>query len=111
MPSIQDQWVMLCPAGTVSPGEMKAFSVDGKKIALFRDEDGTHYATTNICTHEYALLTDGWLEDGEIECPLHSGRFCIRSGKALCKPAEADLPTYAVKVESDSVFVALPSED
>ena len=111
MKSAQDQWVMLCSASDVSPGAMKGFSVAGKKIALFRDDDGTHYATTNICTHEYALLTDGWLEDGEIECPLHSGRFCIRTGKVLCKPATTDLPTYAVKIEDGSIFVALPCED
>ena len=51
-----------------------------KQLALYRSE-GEFYASDNVCTHAYALLSDGYLEDGCIECPLHQARFDIRTGK------------------------------
>jgi len=42
------------------------------------------------------VLSDGFVEDGKVECPLHQGQFDIRSGKALRAPATEDLRTYAV---------------
>ena len=60
-----------------------------------------------MCTHATGLLADGWVEDGEIECPLHQARFDIRTGKALCEPATEDLRTYPVKVEGGDVLIDL----
>ena len=62
-------------------------------------------ATDNICTHEYAQLHEGWLEDGCIECPLHAARFDIRSGKALCAPADVDLAVFEVKAEGEDLLI------
>jgi len=50
-------------------------------------------------------LTDGWLEDGCIECPLHAARFDIRTGKALCAPADVDLAVFQVKAEGDDLLI------
>ena len=68
---------------------------------------GEIYATHGICTHALALLSEGWVEDGKIECPLHQGQFDIRTGKALCAPLTQDLRTYAVRLEGDNIFVDL----
>ena len=68
---------------------------------------GEFFATDNVCTHAYALLSDGYLEDGCIECPLHQARFDIRTGQALCAPATLDLKTYPVKVEGEDVLVGI----
>ena len=53
------------------------------------------------------LLADGLVMDDVIECPLHQGRFDIRTGKALSAPVCVDLKTYETKVENDRVFVRL----
>ncbi len=50
-------------------------------------------------------LCDGWLEGFEIECPLHQGRFDIRTGKALCAPLVQDVRVYPLKIENGRVFV------
>ncbi|WP_322866629.1 FAD-dependent oxidoreductase [Aquicoccus sp. G2-2] len=78
--------------------------VDGLRIALWAI-DGEIYATGNICTHAFAYLTDGHVEDGCIECPLHQGVFDIRSGRALCAPVTKDIATYAVKQDDGFVWV------
>ena len=75
------------------------------EIALYHLPGGDYRATDNICTHEYAQLSDGWLEDGCIECPLHAARFDIRTGKALCAPAEGNLKVFELKVEGGDLLL------
>lgn len=101
-------WVPVAKAADIPPGEMHAAEVAGRKIAVFHLEDGGWYATSNICTHAFALLTDGWFDGTEVECPLHAGRFHVCTGKALGAPAEEDLAAYPVRVDGDAVLVGLP---
>ena len=49
---------------------------------------GRFYATADRCTHEEASLSDGWIQDGTIECPRHQGFFDIVSGKALTRSGD-----------------------
>lgn len=67
-------------------------------IAIFHTEDGNFYALQDECTHEVASLSDGWLEDCTVECPLHSSSFDLKTGKVLCMPATVDARTYKVSV-------------
>ncbi len=101
-----DNWVKVAAASAVPEGEMIAVDVEGRSIAVFHLGDGEWSATDNVCTHAFALLTDGWLEDGVIECPLHAGRFDCRTGKGLGEPIDQDLTVFRVKVEGDDVFVS-----
>src|SRR5579862_3848168 len=75
-------------------------------VALFRLGDEVH-ATSGVCTHQFALLSDGFVEaaDGSIECPLHQALFDIRSGKALCAPASEDLKVYPVRIDGSDVLI------
>jgi apoptosis-inducing factor 3 len=80
--------------------------VAGTPIALFRLGDEVH-ATSGACTHEFALLADGFVEtdDGSVECPLHQALFDIRTGKALCAPATENLKVYAVRIDGSDIFI------
>ena len=91
----------------VSAGESLPAQTANRKLAIFRLEDGSVHVTDNVCTHEYALLTDGWLEGCEIECPLHAGRFDLRTGKGLCAPIERDLTVYPVEIRDGAIYAAL----
>ena len=77
-----------------------------KQLALYRIE-GEFHASDNVCTHAYALLSDGYLEDGCIECPLHQARFDIRTGQAMCAPATSGIRVYPVKVEGQEIYANL----
>ncbi|HQN46955.1 MAG TPA: non-heme iron oxygenase ferredoxin subunit [Rugosibacter sp.] len=98
--------VKICKLGEVAPGEMKPVDVAGIKnpIAIF-NLDGTHYATSNICTHNIAMLTDGYFEGDIVECPLHGGSFSIKTGEPMSFPCEIPLQTYPVTVEGDDVYI------
>jgi naphthalene 1,2-dioxygenase system ferredoxin subunit len=53
------------------------------------------------------MLTKGEHKNGEIECPLHNGRFCVRTGEALGGPVWEDLKTYLTRTENGRVAVHL----
>lgn len=97
-------WHRVAKASAVREGEPISVTVGDLNIALCR-LGGAIHAIDNICTHEYACLTDGLVEDGEIECPLHQARFDIVTGKALTEPATVDLRVFEVKQDGDDVLV------
>ncbi|MGB6535646.1 MAG: Rieske 2Fe-2S domain-containing protein [Xanthobacteraceae bacterium] len=80
--------------------------VGGTPVALFR-LGGEIYATGGICTHEFGLLAEGYVEaaDGSVECPLHQACFDIRSGRALCAPARENLKVYPVKIDGSDILI------
>jgi 3-phenylpropionate/trans-cinnamate dioxygenase ferredoxin subunit len=75
-------------------------------IALFND-GGTFYALNDTCTHALASLAEGWAEYGEVECPLHSGRFDLRTGAAIGLPANRDTVAHRVEVVDGAVALLL----
>ena len=103
-------WHRVASVKSVPEGEMLATTVAGTKVAIYHLEDGTIWATGNVCTHEFALLTDGWLEGCEIECPLHAGRFDVRTGKGLCSPIERDVSTYPIEVRGEDLYILMPEK-
>ncbi len=66
---------------------------------------GRLYAIEDVCTHDGEALTGGPIDDGEIICPRHGARFCLRTGEALSPPAYEPVKTFDVKVEAGRVWV------
>lgn len=92
--------------GALELGEAEALAVEvaGKEIAVCRSEGQLH-AISNVCTHQYALLSDGYIEDGTIECPMHQARFDLKTGAALSAPASEPVKVYRVLVEDGKAWV------
>ena len=90
----------------VSPGEAKQYTVEGRPVALC-NVDGEFHAFEDICTHQFAYLTEGGMENGRIKCPLHGATFDIKTGEAKSLPAVKPVPKHEVKVEDGSVYIAL----
>lgn len=101
-----DDWRRVASRSEIKPGMVFATQIGDTPIAL-TEIDGNIYAVSDTCTHEFALLSEGFLEGEEIECPLHQARFDMRDGKCLVGPATQDLDTYEVKVEGDDVFAKM----
>ena len=99
-------WRRVARASELRPGEARRVVLDGIEIALC-NVAGELYAVDDVCTHAYASLSDGLLCGAEIECPLHGGRFDVKSGRALGGIVSEDLRRFALKVEGDDVFLAL----
>jgi 3-phenylpropionate/trans-cinnamate dioxygenase ferredoxin subunit len=100
--------VKLATIHDIPANEARAFEYAGRRIALYHCGD-TFYATTDICSHAYAELSEGYLDcdDCTIECPLHGSRFDIRTGAVLTLPAYEPIEIYPVRVEGDDLLVVL----
>lgn len=99
-------WQMAAQACALNEGQVLGVRLGETEVALYR-LDGQVFATHGVCTHALAFMKDGFLEDGQIECPLHQGRFDVRTGRALCAPLSRDLPTYAVERRGAEIWVDL----
>ena len=70
------EWVVACNVDDIEEEDVRRFDHGGATFAIYRTEAG-FFASDGLCTHERAHLADGFVIDGEIECPLHQGRFEI----------------------------------
>jgi naphthalene 1,2-dioxygenase system ferredoxin subunit len=103
---MSDQWTDAYDLEFLVPGDVTAVIVGDKELALY-EVDGEVYASDNRCTHGDALLSDGFLEGNQIECPFHQGRFDVCTGKALCAPLTKDIRVYPVRIENKRILVKL----
>ena len=72
--------------------------------------DGTDaFALENYCPHEFGMLTHGFLEPGEVICPLHAAVFDLRTGECLDKYTY-DTQAYATELRDGRVWVTAPDE-
>jgi nitrite reductase/ring-hydroxylating ferredoxin subunit len=88
----------------LAPGEMMLVRVGRQRIALY-NVDGEFFATDDTCSHEEASLSEGFLFDDIVECPLHGAAFCVRTGEVEAFPAVVGVDTFAVRVVDDAVQV------
>jgi naphthalene 1,2-dioxygenase system ferredoxin subunit len=103
---MSSEWIGAANETELWDGAGISVLVQGRDIALFRVGDAV-YATDNLCTHGHARLCDGFIEGHEIECPLHQGRFDLRSGQPTCAPATEPIKTYPVRIEGGRVFLSI----
>lgn len=101
---MSDNWIRACASVDIDEEELIRFDYEDKSFCIYHTASG-FYASDGYCTHERQHLEWGFVVDEVIECPLHQGRFDIRSGKALSAPVCVDLKTYPVKIEDGDVFI------
>ncbi|WP_017549896.1 Rieske (2Fe-2S) protein [Salinicoccus carnicancri] len=77
----------------------------GKETLLIARTNGNVHAVDGICSHAYAELVDGELEDHCLYCPLHFAAFDIRDGSVLEGPADTPLSVYEVFEQDGSIWV------
>lgn len=110
-------------ADEVAPGEAKAFTVEGREIAVF-NLDGEYFALSNRCPHEGGPLACGRIvglfdadEPGRyrysperrlLKCPWHGWEFDVRTGRSWCDPRRLRAQSYAVSVAHGADLVEGP---
>lgn len=90
----------------VEDGEGLAVEVEGETLALFKVGEA-FYCLEDTCSHQGGPLSEGFVEDGEVECPWHAATFDLKSGEATCPPAPEGVKAYNVRVQGDDVEIEL----
>jgi 3-phenylpropionate/trans-cinnamate dioxygenase ferredoxin subunit len=99
-----DAWHDVAAAADVTDDTPLTVKVGEREIGLY-SLNGRYYALEDVCPHAYALLSQGFIDGDEVECPLHGAKFHIPTGKCTKEPADRDLACYAVKHEGERLYV------
>lgn len=102
-------WHVAAKVDEVTEGEVLGVMVNGEPVALYKI-GGKIFATSNVCTHEYALLSDGYIEGDCIECPIHQARFHIETGEVRSAPASEPITPYPTKIDGSQILVDISSK-
>lgn len=97
-------FVPVCKVADLLPGQMTWVAVHRERV-LLANIGGAFYALKDECGHQRAPLSRGRLDGYTVECPLHFACFDVRTGQMLSGPVAADVPTYDVCVEGETVSV------
>jgi NAD(P)H-dependent nitrite reductase small subunit len=101
-------WKHICAATELPEGEPVGFKVGDQRVALYKVGDEI-FATDDVCSHAFALLSTGFLEGHIIECPLHGAMFDVRDGR--CRSgAYKDIRAFKVETRDGEVYVHLDDE-
>lgn len=103
------EWHYAVNAADLDDEDIVQVVVNSLELAVCRIK-GKFYATEDQCTHGHASLSEGVVVGDVIECPIHQGRFCARTGAPRGGPVSVPLRTFPIKVEKDQVFVQVDSE-
>jgi nitrite reductase/ring-hydroxylating ferredoxin subunit len=96
--------VELCDMSEVHPDTPKRVDKLGLAFAVFQVGE-SYYVTQDTCTHGPGSLSEGYVENGEVECPFHQGRFCIATGKPTLAPCTVPLQVWAVTLRGGKVCI------
>lgn len=102
-------YIKLCDLHAFAESEALRFETAVEPVAVFK-VGKEFFATQDTCTHGQWSLSEGYLDGDVIECTLHWGKFCVRTGKVKAPPACVPLRTYPVRVEGDDILVDLDAE-
>jgi 3-phenylpropionate/trans-cinnamate dioxygenase ferredoxin component len=97
-------FVKACALGDIPDTGAVGVTVGDTPVAVVRSE-GNVYAIHDVCSHAEVQLSEGDVEDGEVECWLHGSRFDLRTGKPTGLPATEPVPVYPVQIEGGDVLV------
>lgn len=79
----------------VQPGQMQRITRGDLDLLLVHTDLGL-VVTDDRCPHMAAPLSVGRLEGCEVDCPLHKGRFDLRSGETVRFPTTGGLDADGV---------------
>ena len=100
------EWCRLAAVGEIPAEDVVRIELGERAFAVY-NVMGEFYASDDCCTHQEARLSDGFVIDDVIECPLHQGRFYIPNGDAIGPPVSKALKVYPVKVADGQIYVGI----
>ncbi|UPY35810.1 anthranilate 1,2-dioxygenase ferredoxin subunit AndAb [Sediminicoccus sp. KRV36] len=99
-------WLDAVPAASLADESVTGVVLEGVPIAIFRLSE-EFFALHDLCPHGAARLSDGYVDDVCVECPLHQGLVDIRTGAAASAPITEPTRSYPVRMVDGMVQVRL----
>src|SRR5687767_3042835 len=84
-PPFPNGWFNLCSSSEIKKGQVKEVNALGKRLAVFRGQDGKVGVVNAVCPHLGANLADGCVKEDFLVCPFHGWQF-DQTGKCVHIP-------------------------
>ena len=98
-----EKFTKVCRVDQLKDRLGKRFIIDDVDVAVFKVDDEI-YAVNNVCPHQLAaVISDGFVEDCTVHCPVHGWQFDLRTG--ILVDGIRGLDSYETKIENDDVYV------
>jgi 3-phenylpropionate/trans-cinnamate dioxygenase ferredoxin subunit len=94
----------VCATDEVPDDEGLGVTVGDLDVVVARCGD-EFFALQDLCSHAAVALSEGMVEDCQVECFLHGSMFDLRTGKPTNLPATEPVSTFPVEVRDGDVFV------
>lgn len=94
----------LCDFDDLDEDEPLRAEIDGFAYAVFKVGEMV-FVTADLCSHGPGLLSEGYVENCQVECPFHQGKFDLRTGMPTEPPCEVPIATWTPVVEDGCVFI------
>jgi nitrite reductase (NADH) small subunit/3-phenylpropionate/trans-cinnamate dioxygenase ferredoxin subunit len=95
--------ITVAKTSDIREGRGKAFTIKGKRIAVFNDK-GDFYALSNICAHAKGPLGRGRIRNGVATCPVHGYAYDAKTGNCQTD-ARLQVAAYEVLIEGDEIKI------
>lgn len=100
------RWLDAVEAASLADEGVVGLVLEGVPVAVFRLGE-EFFALHDLCPHGAARLSEGYVDDICVECPLHQGLVDIRTGAAVSAPITEATRSYRVRITDGMVQVAL----
>lgn len=97
-------WTDIGERSQVEQDSPLAVVIGETKIGVY-EVGGKLHAIEDVCPHAFALLTQGFADGCEIECPLHNAVFDVTSGKHLRGEPCRDIKTFPIRIAEGRIQV------
>jgi len=102
--------IKVCKISDLSTDQGYRVTSVSPPLAVFLGTDGSVHVLDDMCTHQNAALSDGWVDDCIVECPLHMSRFDLRTGAVDAPPAELPVRVHRAEVVDGEIWVTLSEQ-
>jgi nitrite reductase/ring-hydroxylating ferredoxin subunit len=100
------QYVKIAKTTEFEDAWFKKVRLLARNVAIFKDTDGTFFATEISCKHQNWDLTTGKFEGHIVTCPRHGWVYNIRTGACLTHDSTR-LRRYGLKIEGEDIYITL----
>ncbi len=73
-------------------------------VAVFRTDENTVFATSNVCPHKGGPLAEGIVHGEFVTCPLHNWVFDLNTGQAQGAD-NGQIETFPAKVAEGRILI------
>ena len=96
-------WHKVLEPDALQDNEPRSVVCEKRSLCVLRAE-GRLAALDDVCPHQGAPLSDGWVEEGLLICPRHAWAFDPFSG-TLCGGTTPEIQTYPIEERADGIYV------